>query len=201
MRMMITGSNVAMKSDGRDINLVAYHRDLLSRVAETADRQAFRELFEHFAPRIKAWLLKSGADAALAEDLMQDVMMTVWRKVGLYNPQAGAASTWIFTIARNARIDRLRRASSRPYVDIDDIELPSEAADGEDEAFASQRAELIAAALDDLPPEQKQIMEMAFVEDMPQSEIAEKLTLPLGTVKSRMRLAYSKLRSKLEVLQ
>ncbi|MCC0049316.1 MAG: sigma-70 family RNA polymerase sigma factor [Rhodobiaceae bacterium] len=170
-------------------------------MADGRDRDAFREIFEYYGPRVKSWLVKSGSDSALADDLMQDVMMTVWRKVDLYNPKYGAASTWIFTIARNARIDRLRRSSSQPYLDVETIELASDEADGEDETFANQRAELVAEALAELPDEQKQVMELAFMEDLAQSEIAEKLSVPLGTVKSRMRLAYGKLRSKLEVLQ
>lgn len=200
---MAIGANVVvdMNQGDPDHDLVSRHRDLLARLASRQDRDAFRELFEYFAPRIKSWLLKSGSDAALAEDLMQDVMLTVWRKVHLYNPRFGAASTWIFTIARNARIDRLRRASSRPYIDIDDLEMASDAADGEEETFLQQRASLVAAALDELPQEQAQVMKLAFVEDLPQSQIATRLALPLGTVKSRMRLAYEKLRHKLEVLR
>lgn len=200
---MAIGANVVvdMNQGDPDHDLVSRHRDLLARLASRQDRDAFRELFEYFAPRIKSWLLKSGSDAALAEDLMQDVMLTVWRKVHLYNPRFGAASTWIFTIARNARIDRLRRASSRPYIDIDDLEMASDAADGEEETFLQQRAGLVAAALDELPEEQAQVMKLAFVEDLPQSQIATRLALPLGTVKSRMRLAYEKLRHKLEVLR
>lgn len=200
---MAIGANVVvdMNQGDPDHDLVSRHRDLLARLASRQDRDAFRELFEYFAPRIKSWLLKSGSDAALAEDLMQDVMLTVWRKVHLYNPRFGAASTWIFTIARNARIDRLRRASSRPYIDIDDLEMASDAADGEEETFLQQRAGLVAAALDELPQEQAQVMKLAFVEDLPQSQIATRLALPLGTVKSRMRLAYEKLRHKLEVLR
>lgn len=177
------------------------HKDLMARVAATRDRAAFRELFEHFAPRIKAWLIKSGTDHALAEDLMQDVMMSVWRRIDLYKPECGAASTWIFTIARNARIDRLRRASSRPYTDIETLDMPSGEADGEENTFLIQRAELVAAALSQLPDEQRMVIELAFNQDLAQSEIAQRLGLPLGTVKSRMRLAYVKLKSSLEVLQ
>ncbi|MEZ5878617.1 MAG: sigma-70 family RNA polymerase sigma factor [Tepidamorphaceae bacterium] len=198
----MAGAAASLAIDRRGgINLAAYHRDLLARMADGRDRDAFREIFEYYGPRVKSWLVKSGSDSALADDLMQDVMMTVWRKVDLYNPKYGAASTWIFTIARNARIDRLRRSSSQPYLDVETIELASDEADGEDETFANQRAELVAEALAELPDEQKQVMELAFMEDLAQSEIAEKLSVPLGTVKSRMRLAYGKLRSKLEVLQ
>jgi RNA polymerase sigma-70 factor (ECF subfamily) len=132
---------------------------------------------------------------------VQDVMMRVWRKCELYTPARGAVSTWIFTIARNARIDRLRRASSQPYDDIDEFELVSDNPDAEQEIFANQRASLVSQAITTLPDEQQQIVKMAFISDLPQSEIAKKLSLPLGTVKSRMRLAYGKLRTKLKDLQ
>ncbi len=177
------------------------HRTLLARVASRQDREAFKCLFQHFGPRVKSVMVKAGAQPDLAEDLVQDVMMTVWRKASLYAPDRGAVSTWVFTIARNARIDRLRRASSQPYRDLEGLELASEEPDGEDEAFASQRAERVAEALDELPDEQRRIIEYAFIHDMAQSEIAAKLDLPLGTVKSRMRLAYMKLKGKLEVLK
>jgi len=124
--------------------------------------------------------------------------MTVWRKVELYSSERGTVSTWIYTIARNARIDRLRRNSSRPYEDIEGMDLPSDDPSGEDEAFASQRAERVGQALTELPDDQKQIIELAYVHDMSQSEIADKLAVPLGTVKSRMRLAYRKLKIQLE---
>ncbi|WP_162901629.1 sigma-70 family RNA polymerase sigma factor [Breoghania sp. L-A4] len=177
------------------------HRMLIARVASHHDRDAFQSLFLHFGPRVKSVMVKAGADPDLAEDLVQDVMMTVWRKAGLYAPERGAVSTWVYTIARNARVDRLRRASSQPYRDLEGLDLASEDADGEDEAFASQRAEHVAKVLDELPDEQRRIIEYAFIHDMAQSEIAAKLDLPLGTVKSRMRLAYMKLKGKLEVLK
>lgn len=177
------------------------HKRLMKKVTISQDREAFRSLFLYFGPRLKAMLMKSGADHATADDLVQDVMMTVWRKCGLYKSARGAVSTWIFTIARNARIDRLRRASSRPYDDIDEFELASDYPDAEQETLAGQQASLVSQAISALPDEQRQIMEMAFVIDLPQSEIAKKLSLPLGTVKSRMRLAYGKLRTKLKDVQ
>ena len=184
--------------DGAPNRLIDEHRSLIARVASDRDRAAFGQLFQFFGPRIKALLMKSGADQAQAEDLVQDVMLTVWRKVDLYAPERGTVSTWIFTIARNARIDRLRRASSQPYEDVDSLELPSGEKDAEEEAFAGQQADRIADALAALPDEQRRIIELAYVHDIPQSGIAEKLALPLGTVKSRMRLAYAKLRADLE---
>lgn len=188
-------------SDNSAESLVDQHRALMARLLDTHDRDAFQELFLHFGPRVKAIMIKAGASHDQAEDIMQDVMMTVWRKVALYVPDRGTVSAWIYTIARNARIDRLRKGSSQPYKDIDDMELASDDANGEDEAFASQRAERVAAAIAELPDEQRQIIELAFVADLPQSEIATKLALPLGTVKSRMRLAYAKLKGKLEELK
>ena len=131
--------------DAAPERLIDEHRALIARVSANRDREAFEALFVYFGPRVKAFLLKGGADYAQAEDLVQDVMMTVWRKVALYAPDRGTVSTWIFTIARNARIDRLRRNSSRPYEDIDSVDLTSADKDAEDEAFVSQQAERIVA--------------------------------------------------------
>jgi RNA polymerase sigma-70 factor, ECF subfamily len=175
--------------------------DLMDRMARHGDREAFSELFMHFGPRLKAMMIRSGADSEAAEDLVQDVMMTVWRKVHLYVPERGAVSTWIYRIARNARIDRLRRGTSQSYVDLDNLELADDADNGEDMTYAAQRDKHVADALADLPGEQRSIIEYAYIQDMSQSEIASKLELPLGTVKSRMRLAYGKLKGKLEGLQ
>lgn len=179
----------------------AEHRALLDRIARERDLAAFESLFDHFGPRIKAMMLKAGADGALADDIVQDVMLNVWQKVEQYSPERGSAGTWIFTIARNARIDKLRHSSSRPYDDIAELELASEAEGGEAEAIASQEAERVALALAELPEDQREIVELAYMDDLPQSSIAEKLGLPLGTVKSRLRLAYGKLRRNLEDLK
>lgn len=183
------------------LELMDHHRHLMARIAAERDRAAFEELFLHFGPRVKALMLNAGADAALAEDLVQDVMMTVWKKVDLYVAERGTVSSWIFTIARNARIDRLRRGVSRPYEDVESLELAADESDGEDHAITNQRAERVADALLNLPDEQREIIELAYIKDIPQSAIAEKLDLPLGTVKSRMRLAYAKLRGDLEDLK
>lgn len=177
------------------------HKEFMLAIARSGDRDAFEFLFSHFAPRIKALMIKSGAANSEAEDIAQDVMIKVWRKSAQYTPARGAVSTWIFTIARNARIDRLRRNSSEPYDDIDDHEVASNNASAEEEVLAAQQAQHVSAALVELPVEQREIIKLAFLHDMPQSEIAAQLTLPLGTVKSRMRLAYDKLRINLENLR
>jgi len=176
------------------------HKALMVRVAKVRDREAFRQLFEHFAPRIKGLMLRSGAADALAEDVMQEALMTAWRKAHLYAPERGSVSAWIFAVARNARINHLRKASSRPYEDVDELEMPSDEPGGEEVTYTNERAARVAAAVKTLPTAQREIVQMAFVEDMTQVEIAAALDVPLGTVKSRMRLAYGKLKGQLEVL-
>ena len=176
-------------------------RALMERVARHRDREAFQCLFLQFGPRIKALMIRSGSDSDMAEDLAQDVMLTLWRKADLYAPDRGTVSAWIFTIARNVRIDRLRRQSSRPYDDIADLDLESPDAGGEEVTESNQRDRLVGEALAELPPDQRRVVEMSFVQDMPQAEIASALDLPLGTVKSRMRLAYAKLRERLEIVK
>lgn len=167
---------------------------LVAQVAATSNRDAFRALFEHFAPRIKAVMIRSGAAHALADDLVQDVMMTVWRKAPLYHPDRGSVATWVYAIARNARTDRLRHRSSQPYVDVETLQIASDAPGGERGAMAAEETEDIAAALTSLPDDQRKIIELAFLQDQTQTAIAKQLGIPLGTVKSRMRLAYARLR-------
>ena len=143
-------------------------------------------------------MINSGSGPDMAEDLVQDVMLTVWRKAGLYSPERGSVAAWVFTIARNLRIDRLRRQSPQAYEDIADVNLEAGNASGEEEAYLRQREKLVGKAMAELPPDQRRVIEMSFIQDMPQADIARKLAVPLGTVKSRMRLAYVKLRERLE---
>jgi RNA polymerase sigma-70 factor (ECF subfamily) len=172
--------------------------DLLRRVAEQADSAAFRELYEAFGPRVKAYMMRSGADPATAEDLAQETLLTVWRKAALYAGDRGSMTTWVFTIARNLRIDRLRR-------EVPWQELPegrSTEASGEtlpDEALAQKELQSrVQSALAQLPGDQREVLVLAYIEGLSQSEIATRLGLPLGTVKSRMRIAYQKVRTALE---
>lgn len=166
----------------------------------SGDRGAFRALFESFAPRVKSYLMRLGAVSAIAEDLAQDAMVQVWRKAGTYDPARARASTWIFVIARNAWIDRLRRERVElAYQAARDPE--PEAMEAPDDAVARAQTEAqVAAALGVLSEEQKQVIRLSFFEDKPHSEIAETLALPLGTVKSRLRLALMKLRAHWEGL-
>lgn len=174
---------------------------LLQRVAQARDSQAFAELFENFAPRIKAYMIRQGADPTTAEELAQETLMTVWRKAGLYSDTKGSATTWIFTIARNLRIDRLRREAPWQALhegrdeEASDEQLPDEV------VSEKQRRQRVHEVLSTLPEDQYQVVHLSYIEGLSHSEIAERLELPLGTVKSRMRLAYGKIRDAVEDLK
>lgn len=174
---------------------------LIAAIAASRDRRAFAELFAHFAPRIKAYLRRSGASDGEAEDLAQEAMLAVWRRAHMFDPDQGAASTWMFTIARNKRIDALRR-ERRPEVDPDDPALVPEKPDDADTMVeTAQRGDRLRAAVGELPKEQARLLHLSFFEDKSHSTIAAELGLPLGTVKSRVRLALARLRGSLEDLQ
>jgi len=165
---------------------------LLVRVAAARDRAAFATLFSHFAPRVKAYLLRLGAPPALAEDLAQEALLSLWRKAHLFDPAKASAATWLFTIARNLRIDAIRR-EKRPELEAEDF-LP-ESQPGADDALALAGEEVrLRAALKGLPPDQIQVIELSFFADKPHSQIAGELGIPLGTVKSRLRLAMARLK-------
>lgn len=170
---------------------------LIEAVAMRRDREAFARLFEHFAPRLKAWLMKSGAAPAAAEDFAQDAILTVWRKADLYDPRKARAATWIFTIARNRRLDMLRRdARALP---TPEIELAAhEVMRPDDILTIVDDARRVRDALSQLKPDQVEVLRLAFFLENPHSEIAQHLNLPLGTVKSRIRNAMIKLRTILE---
>lgn len=169
-------------------------------IASDRDRQAFARLFAHFAPRIKGFLMRRGASAAAAEDLAQEALMTVWRKASYFDPTRAGASTWIFTIVRNLQIDQQRRETRAAlYVAAgpEDEEPPEQP----DEILSlSEREERVRRAMADLPPEQLAVVKLSFVEGRAHADIASALDIPLGTVKSRMRLAMNKLRGILEDL-
>ncbi|WP_436357985.1 sigma-70 family RNA polymerase sigma factor [Brevundimonas sp. CEF1] len=173
------------------------HDRLIEAVALRRDREAFAQLFSYFAPRLKAWLIKSGATPGAAEDFAQDAMLTVWRKADLFDARKARAATWIFTIARNRRLDMLRR-DARP-LPVPEIELTEQTVERPDDLLVlSEDAERVRDALSRLKPDQVEVLRLAFFMDSPHSEIARQLDLPLGTVKSRIRNAMIKLRLILE---
>ena len=166
--------------------------ELIKKVETLKDTAAFEELFNHFAPRVKAFLMKSGADHQMAEECSQEVMATVWRKAHLFDPSRASASTWIFTIARNKKIDAIRK-QNRPepeqlYQDQD------YEPDQETIVELQQETERLTLALEELPEKQRVLVEKAYLGELSHSEIAEITGLPLGTIKSRIRLALEKLR-------
>ncbi|MEQ8665786.1 MAG: sigma-70 family RNA polymerase sigma factor [Rhodospirillales bacterium] len=170
---------------------------LLVAVGATRDKEAFRRLFAHFAPRLKSFMLRRGANGGLAEDVVQEAMINVWRKAHMFDPAKASAATWVFTIGRNVHIDHVRR-SSRPELDPDDPDLlPDAPPDASVGIAREQDAVRLRKVLAMLPEEQREILKLAFFEEKPHREIAAELDLPLGTVKSRIRLALGKLRAEL----
>jgi RNA polymerase sigma factor (sigma-70 family) len=169
----------------------------LGRVAEFRDRAAFAQLFGHFAPRLKGYLIRLGCEPGVAEELVQDVMLTVWRRADSFDATQAGAATWIYTIARNRRIDRLR-SERYPTIDpTDPLFVPDEAENAEQGIETAQREHSLRSAIKRLPKEQAELLQMAFFEDRPHGAIAAATKLPLGTVKSRIRLALARLRKEL----
>ena len=175
--------------------------DLMAAVAGNRDREAFARLFDHFAPRVKAYIRRLGAEPAAAEDLVQDVMLTVWRRAGQFDPSKAGVATWVFTITRNRRIDVIRR-ERRPEPDPNDPALVPDREPEADAALAQkQDGARLRRAVAELPDEQARLLQLAYFEDKSQTVIADELDLPLGTVKSRIRLAMTKLRVQLVELE
>lgn len=173
---------------------------LIRRIAETQDRGAFAALFAYYFPRVKAYMLRVGASPAGAEEFAQEALLRVWRKADSFDPRTAAASTWIFVIARNLRIDRLRGERNIDGFERDPSEEPDAPPTGEAIAIMNERRSRLHAALAALPAEQAHIIELFYFEEHPHSEIARMLGVPLGTVKSRVRLAVQRLRAELEDL-
>lgn len=180
----------------------AEQRELLEsyvlQIAGEKCRASFARLFEFFAPRLKSYLQQLGADPAQAEDLMQEVMVSVWRKADQYDPQKASVSTWIFRIARNRRIDAHRRAD-KPALEPDEPMLKPAEPDQPEQLLDRRQIEArVRHEIERLPPEQLQLLKAAFYDGLSHSEIAENFELPLGTVKSRIRLAFNRLRGELK---
>jgi len=177
--------------------------DALTYVAVNADKAAYAELFSYFAPRLKAFGMKMFGNEQQALEMVQDTMLNVWKKAGLFDASRGCASTWIFTIARNVRFDMLRKKQSRK----DDVSADDLWADGdypEQEESASDKwetmlmSEKLAPHFDALPPAQRLVMQKVYIEEKSHQEVSDELDIPLGTVKSRIRLALDRLREALD---
>lgn len=169
--------------------------EMMRQVAQDRDRQAFALLFRYFGPRLKTFFLRWTRSSVAAEDLVQETMLTVWRKASYFDAERAGAATWIFTVARNIRIDHLRRQRDPSAVPPD----PETAMDTvEDGMLGAERDAAVRNALTALSPEQQTIIRLAYFSEKSQTEIADELGIPLGTVKSRTRLAMNRLRARLE---
>ena len=179
-------------TDGQQSEWLTEMRAIRERQCQTS----FARVFEHFAPRVKAYLMKTGSTPDVAEEVAQDVMATIWRKAALFDPAKASVSTWIFTIARNRRIDLIRRAR-RP--EPEDLPWGPEAEPEQEEVLVLQEeTERLGAALRTLPEKQRRLVERAYFADLSHSQIAEETGLPLGTIKSRIRLALDRLRREMK---
>jgi RNA polymerase sigma-70 factor (ECF subfamily) len=169
--------------------------DQIRKIAEERDARAFQSLFTTFWPKVRAMLMRQGADKETAEEIAQETLLTVWSKSHLYAQERGSESAWIFRIARNLRIDRVRQQAvwQRHYEELETIERLQPVTEARP-TWQEHRAE-IEKALGGLPAEQLEVLQLSFIDGLSQAEIAARLGLPLGTVKSRMRLAYEKLRA------
>jgi len=168
----------------------------LLRIAKNQDQAAFAALFRHFAPRIKAYLIRSGGTPTQAEEATQEAMATVWRKAGMFDPAKAGAATWIYRVARNKQLDSIRK-QRRPEPE----DLPwvgTESSDPAAEVALEQEQQALRKAVAILPQKQRLVIEQAFFSDLSHAEIAEVTKLPLGTIKSRIRLAIDRLRGELD---
>lgn len=173
---------------------------MIQDIAANGDRAAFAALFKHFAPRLKTFLMRSGLTPTAAEEVAQETMLSVWRKASYFDPAKAGAATWIFTIARNLKIDAQRRDRPVAQLPSDADETPDDAPDGEAMVLTAEREERVRAALTALSAEQAHIVRLSFFQDKPHAQIAEELGIPLGTAKSRVRLALGRLRTLLDDL-
>lgn len=197
---MLSHPSIARASPRRaNASLKGSMTDLLTTIAKDRSDEAFRQLFKDFGPRIRSYMLRQGADPATADELMQETLLTVWTKAALYSSEKGSASSWIFAIARNLRIDRLRKRT--PWQELPEEHADTVASDEmspDDAVNQAQQKARVQSVLRTLPPEQLEVVTLAFIDGLSHSEIADRLQLPLGTVKSRIRLSYQKVRSALE---
>ncbi len=170
----------------------------LRAVSERGDREAFTALVRHFGPRVRAYLLRAGGDPGKVDDILQETFAAVWRGAGLYDSRRSTAAAWIFAIARNRRIDAFRRERRPEFHPDDPAFQPDPLPDGEQRLVALQRAAAVRSALSALNDEQREILRLSFYEGETYRAIAVRLGIPLGTVKSRARLAFGHLRAALD---
>jgi RNA polymerase sigma factor (sigma-70 family) len=168
-------------------------------VRDNRDRAAFAALFDYFAPRLKGFIMRSGTGAAQAEEIVQDVLLTVWRKADQFNPERAQVSSWIYQIARHRQIDTIRK-ESRPLPEklVEDVGTEPDASEM---LAVEQETSHLKMALARLKPDQREIIEKAYLGELTHHEISAQTGLPLGTIKSRIRLGLERLRHELKELR
>jgi RNA polymerase sigma-70 factor (ECF subfamily) len=181
------------------LKVESVYRDEQSRwivaIAESRDKRAFKKLFNYFAPRIKGFCQNNGSTADRADEVVQEAFVNIWRKANLFDPKKASAGAWIFAIARNSRIDLIRK-ENRPEADTTDPFFEQNEPENPLGVLETERkTRLIRDFVRLLPAEQQEVLNLAFFEEKPHSEVAEQLGIPLGTVKSRIRLAFKRIRS------
>lgn len=186
---------VKSPSEFNDIELGNFLRD----IGENQDRIAFSNIFRYFAPRLKSYFVKIGCSETQAEEIIQEVMIAVWTKSSTYDRKKSSVSTWIYTIAKNKRIDKIRKERKHNTVESDEsLEIPV-ASIQEQQILSTEVSEKILHSLKFLPNEQAELLKLSYFYEKTHSDIAKDLSLPLGTVKSRIRLALSKMRNLVEL--
>ncbi|MDX2024465.1 MAG: sigma-70 family RNA polymerase sigma factor [Deltaproteobacteria bacterium] len=166
----------------------------LLQIAQTQNKEAFASLFQHYAPRLKSFVMSLGATATVADEVVQESLISVWRRAGQFDPERGSSSAWLFSITRNTFISHVRK-QKRHEASPEDPTLASHNDTPEARAISSQARHNLQEALASLPPEQASVLRSAYIKGQPLRVIAEQQNLPLGTVKTRARLALEKLRA------
>ena len=171
----------------------------MQEVAENQDKEAFAIIFKHFSPRLKSYFMKAGAADNQAEEVIQEVMISVWTKASSYNKEKSSVSTWLYTIARNKRIDRIRKEKRHYMLESDEgLEIPVDSTQ-EEEIMSTQLSKRMDEYIKNLPTEQAKLLKLSYFHEKTHTDISNELNIPLGTVKSRIRLALSKIRNLAEV--
>ena len=168
-------------------------------IGKNQDKIAFNNIFRYFAPRLKSFLIKAGSTDSQAEEVIQEVMIAVWTKSSTYDSSKSSVSTWIYTIARNKRIDKIRK-EKRHYLSESDegLEIPVDSTQ-EKEIFSAQVSNSLKKYMSNLPEEQSKLLQLSYFYNKTHADISAELKIPLGTVKSRIRLALTKMRHLVEV--
>jgi RNA polymerase sigma-70 factor (ECF subfamily) len=179
---------------GADVSAVLTHEEMIKNIAQNRDKACFADIFEYFAPRVKSFLMKGGSTPEQAEELAQETMLTVWHRAASFDPTQASASTWIFTIARNKKIDVLRKLKRQSIDSLDTVQIEDETPLPPETMMRAEEVTTIGRALKQLPAEQADLIRKSFFEDKSHAQIAQETGIPLGTIKSRIRLALQRLR-------